>query len=75
MQEVLLAGPGQHPGLAQPLQRAGVLGREGLEECPAGVAQEELLAQAHDEFLPGTAYADWYDDERNLIRTALGPVK
>ena len=34
----------------------------------------ELLADAHDEFLPGTAYADWYDDERNLVRTALGPV-
>jgi arylsulfatase A-like enzyme len=34
----------------------------------------ELLAEAHDEFLPGTAYADWYDAERNLLRTALGPV-
>jgi arylsulfatase A-like enzyme len=35
----------------------------------------ELLAEAHDEFLPGTAYADWYDAERNLLRTALGPVR
>lgn len=35
---------------------------------------EELLAEAHDDFLPGTAYADWYDDQRNLVRTALGPV-
>ncbi|HSW44785.1 MAG TPA: sulfatase [Phycisphaerae bacterium] len=35
----------------------------------------ELLAEAHDEFLPGTAYADWYDDERVLVRTALGPVE
>ncbi len=33
-----------------------------------------LLAEAHDEFQPGPAYADWYDDERNLVRTALGPV-
>jgi arylsulfatase A-like enzyme len=33
-----------------------------------------LLAEAHDEFLPGTAYGDWFDDERNLIKTALGPV-
>jgi arylsulfatase A-like enzyme len=32
------------------------------------------LAQAHDDFMPGTQYADWYDDQRNLIRTALGPV-
>lgn len=35
---------------------------------------KQLLAEAHDEFLPGTAYADWYDDQRVLIRTALGPV-
>ena len=37
-------------------------------------ALKDLLADAHDEFLPGTAYADWYDDERNLVRTTLGPV-
>jgi arylsulfatase A-like enzyme len=34
-----------------------------------------LMAEAHDEFLPGTAYADWYDDARVLTHTALGPVK
>ena len=34
----------------------------------------QLLSDAHDEFAPGTAYADWFDDERNLIRTALGPI-
>ncbi len=34
----------------------------------------DLLAVAHDEFLPGTALGDWYDDERNLLRTGLGPV-
>ena len=44
-----------------------------IEKLRARLA--ELLADAHDEFLPGTAYADWYDDERNLVRTALGPVK
>ncbi len=36
---------------------------------------KDLLAEAHDEFLPGTAYAHWYDDTRNLIRTPLGPVE
>jgi len=35
---------------------------------------KELMAEAHDEFLPGTAYADWYDNQRVLIKTALGPV-
>ena len=35
---------------------------------------QRLLRQAHDDFRPGTGYADWYDDQRNLIRTALGPI-
>ena len=35
---------------------------------------KDLLAEAHDDFLPGTAYGEWYDDRRNLIRTGLGPV-
>lgn len=35
---------------------------------------KDLLVAAHDDFQPGTAYADWYDDERNLLRTGLGRV-
>lgn len=35
---------------------------------------KDLMTEAHDTFLPGTAYADWYDDQRNLVRTGLGPV-
>ena len=34
----------------------------------------ELLAEAHDEFLPGNAYIEWVDRERNIIKTGLGPV-
>ena len=34
----------------------------------------DLLVAAHDDFRPGTGYSDWYDDCRNLVRTALGPV-
>ncbi|MBN2377581.1 MAG: sulfatase-like hydrolase/transferase [Sedimentisphaerales bacterium] len=37
-------------------------------------ALKELLGGAHDDFLAGAQYADWYDDQRNLMRTALGPV-
>ena len=36
---------------------------------------DDLLKEAHDEFLPGTRYGEWFTPERNLIRTALGPVK
>ena len=32
------------------------------------------MGEAHDEFLPGTAYADWFDEHRRLRRTALGLV-
>jgi arylsulfatase A-like enzyme len=35
---------------------------------------KDLMAEAHDEFLLGNAYGEWYDDHRNLIRTALGAV-
>jgi arylsulfatase A-like enzyme len=35
---------------------------------------KELMTYAHDDFLNGRQYASWYDDRRNLIRTALGPV-
>lgn len=35
----------------------------------------DLLQDAHDEFLAGPAYASWYDNERNIIRTGLGPVQ
>jgi arylsulfatase A-like enzyme len=34
----------------------------------------QFLAEAHDEFPPGTAYIEWFDAERNCIRTGLGPV-
>ncbi len=33
-----------------------------------------LLARANDDFRPGNDYGDWFDNERNLIKTGLGPV-
>jgi arylsulfatase A-like enzyme len=33
-----------------------------------------LMASANDDFPSGSAYADWFDPERRLLRTALGPV-
>ena len=38
------------------------------------VTLQKLLAEAHDEFLPGNAYVEWVDRERNIIKTGLGPV-
>ncbi|MDP3000542.1 MAG: sulfatase [Bryobacterales bacterium] len=36
---------------------------------------KDLLKEAHDEFLPGDRYGEWFTRDRDLIRTALGPVK
>jgi arylsulfatase A-like enzyme len=63
--------------LADPYQMKDLAGnpeaRPVIEKLRTRLAS--LLAEAHDEFLPGTAYAGWYDDSRNLVRTALGPVR
>ncbi len=65
-----------YDNLADPYQMRNLAeGKKDLNTLKKMRARlEELLAAAHDEFLPGTAYADWYDDKRNLVRTALGPV-
>ncbi|MCX7013612.1 MAG: sulfatase [Candidatus Sumerlaeota bacterium] len=62
--------------LADPFQETN------LAEDPASAALVEqlrstlkdFLAKAHDDFRPGTGYAEWYDKNRNLLMTALGPV-
>jgi hypothetical protein len=36
---------------------------------------QRLLGEAHDELRPGTEFANWFDEERNIIRTGLGPVR
>lgn len=43
-----------------------------LERMRAKLA--ELLKEAHDDFRPGHGYAEWFDNERNVRKTALGPV-
>jgi len=62
--------------LADPYQMADLAaepsGAPTLQTLRARLA--ERMAEAHDEFLPGTAYAEWYDKERNLLKTALGPI-
>lgn len=35
---------------------------------------KDLLSDAHDSFLSGTAYAEWYDEKRNLVKTGLGNI-
>ena len=35
---------------------------------------QTLFAEAHDAFLPGDAYVERVDRERNVIKTEVGPV-
>jgi len=35
---------------------------------------KELMIDAHDQFLNGRQYGAWYNDQRDLVRTALGRV-
>jgi len=62
-----LADPYQMQNLAQ-----GGAEPEALVRLRAQLS--DLLAAADDDFRPGTGYSDWFDDCRNLVRTALGPV-
>jgi arylsulfatase A-like enzyme len=59
-----------------PFQLRDLAGEEGSRETVERLRARlgALLAEAHDEFLPGTAYASWYGEGRTLVRTALGPV-
>lgn len=72
----LAGGEELYDNLADPYQMANLA--EGGAEPEVLVRLRsrlsDLLAVAHDDFRPGTGYGDWYDDCRNLVRTALGPV-
>jgi len=65
-----------YDNIADPYQMNNLVGEPAhaatLDELRARLAA--LLAAAHDEFLPGTAYAGWVDANREIIRTGLGPV-
>jgi arylsulfatase A-like enzyme len=63
-----------YDNLVDPYQLDNLAAREPGDLLRLRTRLAELLAAAHDDFLPGTAYADWFDDHRNLLRTGLGPV-
>jgi arylsulfatase A-like enzyme len=60
-----------------PHQMTNLAGDEAAAELLARMRAtlQRLLGEAHDELRPGTEYADWFDEERNIIRTGLGPVR
>jgi len=65
-----------YDNLADPYQMANLaVGDQAPAELQRLRARlSELLAAAHDDFRAGPGYGEWYDDQRNLVRTGLGPV-
>jgi len=72
----LAGGEELYDNLADPYQMNNLAADDAVPDSlvQLRVQLTDLLAEAHDDFRPGTDYGDWYDDCRNLVRTALGPV-
>ena len=65
-----------YDNLADPYQMKSLAADDDNPDVLAHLRSQlsDLFANAHDDVHPGTDYAHWYDDCRNLVRTALGPV-
>ncbi len=59
-----------------PYQMANLAGDKASASDPRSTPRlpEDLAGPGNDDFRPGNDYGEWYDNERNLIRTGLGPV-
>ncbi len=65
-----------YDNLEDPFQMHNLVAEQGAKETLLELRWrlKELMVTAHDDFLNGRQYASWYTDQRNLVRTALGPV-
>jgi arylsulfatase A-like enzyme len=61
--------------LKDPYQMSDLSGSDSETMKAMRESLRELLAEAHDTFMAGPAYASWFDDERNIVRTGRGPVQ
>jgi arylsulfatase A-like enzyme len=62
--------------IADPYQMKNCIGDQGHRRLAESMRRrlQQLLAAAHDDLLPGTHYADWYDETRTVIRTGKGKL-
>jgi arylsulfatase A-like enzyme len=60
--------------IADPHQMENRIGDEGHRSLREAMRRrlKQLLAESHDDLLPGTHYADWYDETRTVVRTGRG---
>ncbi|MBI4164567.1 MAG: sulfatase [Acidobacteria bacterium] len=65
-----------YDNLDDPYQMRNLVGNDSVSSTLRELRGDlkELMIAAHDNFLNGRQYADWYDKDRNLLRSALGPV-
>jgi len=61
--------------LKDPYQMSDLSGSDSETMKAMRESLRQLLAEAHDTFMAGPAYASWFDDERNIVRTGRGPVQ
>ena len=65
-----------YDNLADPYQMENLAENGAKPEVLARLRSRlaDLLVAAHDDFRPGTGYGEWFDNQRNLVATGLGPV-
>jgi arylsulfatase A-like enzyme len=66
-----------YDNLADPLQLRNLFDGRRAPEVMTRLRSrlKDLLNESHDEFPPGTAYAEWFTPERDMVRNALGPLR
>jgi arylsulfatase A-like enzyme len=66
-----------YDNLEDPYQMHNLVGEESAKIILLELRwqMKELMISAHDQFLSGEQYAAWYDADRNLVRTGLGPAR
>ena len=65
-----------YDNIADPYQMRNLFdGRRAPDEMARMRSRiKDLLHEAHDTFPPGTAYAEWFTPQRDMIRNAVGPL-
>ena len=65
-----------YDNISDPYQMTNLVSKEKSKDTLMQLRErlQALLKHADDDFRPGTDYIDWFDDERKIVRTALGPI-
>ena len=61
---------------ADPLQQDNLAGRPEAEDIEQDLKQQlaYLMKTRNDELVPCTSYADWFDEQRHVVKNVYGPM-